>query len=111
MALHVKKNRVESEGDRLIVAASAQEAIVDALLEKLERASQQYGIERIVLSGGVACNSRLRAKLPQAHFPKPRFCTDNAAMVALLAGIYYKEKRLVVSPWEATPSPYVDFKG
>ena len=50
-----------------------------------------HGVRRIVLSGGVAANSRLRASMKekadaeglQVFFPAPKFCTDNGAMIAL----------------------------
>jgi len=50
-----------------------------------------HGIGRIVLSGGVAANSRLRVKMTerakddqlQVFYPAPKFCTDNGAMIAL----------------------------
>ncbi len=77
--------------DRLAdLAASFQEAVVESLLAKLRRAVEGTGIRRIVLSGGVAANSRLRERLEEAsraddleiHIPSPSLCTDNAAMIA-----------------------------
>jgi tRNA N6-adenosine threonylcarbamoyltransferase len=73
------------------IAASFQEAVVDMLVHPTIKAATAYGIGRIVLSGGVAANSRLRAKMQEeAHaagikvfFPAPKFCTDNGAMIAL----------------------------
>lgn len=72
------------------VAASFQEAAVDVLLRKTFAAAHLNGIEDVVISGGVAANSRLRARLaelaPQAglrgHLTRPILCTDNAAMIA-----------------------------
>ena len=74
------------------VAASFQEAIVDVLVSKGIAASQREGIPRLVLSGGVSANSRLRAQATERGaaagvevcLPSRAFCTDNAAMVALL---------------------------
>jgi len=73
------------------IAASFQEAVVDMLVEPAVKAARKSGIERIVLSGGVAANSRLRAKMKekagaekiQTFFPAHKFCTDNGAMIAL----------------------------
>lgn len=75
---------------RADVAASFQEAVVDALTKQAVQAAQQEGLRRILVAGGVACNLRLREKLTKAaaaagltaHFPAPEFCTDNAVMIA-----------------------------
>ncbi len=74
------------------IAASFQEAVVDMLIAPTLRAVEEFGIKNIVLGGGVAANSRLRAKLAEKageveaelHCPSLRFCTDNGAMVALV---------------------------
>ena len=78
------------------IAASFQEAVVDMLVNPTIKAASAFGISRIVLSGGVAANSRLRAKMLekaeaeglQVFSPAPKFCTDNAAMIAL-AGYHW----------------------
>jgi N6-L-threonylcarbamoyladenine synthase len=75
------------------VAASFQEAAVDALVAKVKRAVKQTGLKRVAVGGGVACNARLREKLEAAgtknrfrvFFPPRALCTDNAAMIAALA--------------------------
>jgi N6-L-threonylcarbamoyladenine synthase len=75
------------------VAASFQAAVVDVLIDRLERAVQAEPYRMAVLSGGVAANSALqrafrawaeRRGLPAA-IPGPAFCTDNAAMIAAAA--------------------------
>ena len=74
------------------VAASFQEAVVDVLTAKAMRAAQQFGMDTVVLGGGVAANSRLRALAQQRcdaagvtlRVPRPGLCTDNGAMVAAL---------------------------
>lgn len=73
------------------IAASFQEAVVDMLINPAVSAAVAQGINCIVLAGGVAANSRLREKINeratadklQVYFPSPKFCTDNAAMIAL----------------------------
>lgn len=80
---------------RADVAASFQEAIVDVLLLKSLRACKDSGIDRLVIAGGVAANSRLRqvateraaAQGVRLHIPSPGLCTDNGAMVAALGGL------------------------
>ncbi|HEY6113003.1 MAG TPA: tRNA (adenosine(37)-N6)-threonylcarbamoyltransferase complex transferase subunit TsaD [Gaiellaceae bacterium] len=67
------------------LAASYQRAIVRALVERLHRAADSTGFERVAVVGGVAANSELRAALPDAAFAPLELCTDNAAMVASCA--------------------------
>jgi N6-L-threonylcarbamoyladenine synthase len=79
-----------SADDLADVAAGFQEAVVDVLIEQSLKACLRTRTWRLAVGGGVACNTRLREKLAeralregvQVHFPPPRFCTDNAAMVA-----------------------------
>jgi N6-L-threonylcarbamoyladenine synthase len=74
------------------VAASFQEAVADVLTAKAIRAAKDSGIGTLVISGGVAANSRLsslaKERCEQAgielRVPKPRLCTDNGAMIAAL---------------------------
>ncbi len=74
------------------VAASFQEAVADVLTRKAIAACVDSGIEHLVIGGGVAANSRLRAlagELAEKHhielrIPRPALCTDNGAMVAAL---------------------------
>ena len=73
------------------LCASFQEAIVDVLLNKLERAALAHGLSKIALTGGVSANSRLRARVGELAtkqgwvlaLPPLRYCTDNAAMIGL----------------------------
>ncbi|PCI40562.1 MAG: tRNA (adenosine(37)-N6)-threonylcarbamoyltransferase complex transferase subunit TsaD [Elusimicrobia bacterium] len=77
------------------VCASFQEAVVDTLIEKTIAAAHRLRVRSIVLGGGVAANSRLRAKLKaragqeglKAFFPPLALCTDNAAMIAYAGGL------------------------
>ena len=74
------------------VAASFQEAVADVLTRKAIAACVDSGIEHLIIGGGVAANSRLRAlagELEAKHnielrIPRPALCTDNGAMVAAL---------------------------
>lgn len=102
VATQVKKLGVMTDLQRMAVAASAQEAILDPIIEKLKKAQSECGVLQTVVTGGVACNSRLRVKLPSAFFPSPRHCSDNAAMIALLAGLHARKGSLRPSPWSAT---------
>jgi len=69
------------------IAASFQAAVVDVLLDRIQRAVRQTGVNRVAIGGGVAANSALRqrlAELPgvQAFVPPRSRCTDNGAMIA-----------------------------
>ncbi|MBI4402917.1 MAG: tRNA (adenosine(37)-N6)-threonylcarbamoyltransferase complex transferase subunit TsaD [Deltaproteobacteria bacterium] len=107
--LQTKKLGTASEDDKLAIATCAQDAIVDALCENVWKAQEELGIKQSVVCGGVACNERLRAKLPGAFFPAARHCTDNAAMIALLAGLYERCGRLQSAPWNSTAKPSLSY--
>lgn len=74
------------------VCASFQEAVVDVLTAKAVRACREHGVEHLLIGGGVAANSRLRALAQERcdaagivlRVPRPGLCTDNGAMVAAL---------------------------
>ncbi len=74
------------------VAASFQEAVVDVLTRKSIAACRDFGVDHLLIGGGVAANSRLRALAQQRcdaagvrlRVPRPALCTDNGAMVAAL---------------------------
>jgi len=80
--------------DAADLAASFQEAIVDVQIAKTFKAAEQTGIDTVVLAGGVAANSRLRARMLdegekrglRVVVPRVSLCTDNGAMIAA-AGI------------------------
>src|SRR5260370_41317695 len=76
------------------IAASFQEAVIDMLVGPTIAAARETDADTIVLTGGVAANSRLRARLTAAAAaegrqpiaPSLKYCTDNAAMIALAGG-------------------------
>ncbi|HEY8884878.1 MAG TPA: tRNA (adenosine(37)-N6)-threonylcarbamoyltransferase complex transferase subunit TsaD [Chloroflexota bacterium] len=74
------------------VAASFEEAVVDVLVTKTQRAADEFGVRQVLLAGGVAANARLRAEMDRrvqrpVLYPPLSLCTDNAAMIAA-AGFY-----------------------
>src|SRR4051794_21544108 len=87
------------------VAASFQEAVVDALTSRAVAACREYGVDTLVIGGGVAANSRLRAMAQTRcdasgvalRTPPPKLCTDNGAMVAALGALLIER--------EVEPSP------
>ena len=70
---------------RADLAASYQDAIVRALVERTLRAAEESGAGQVAVVGGVAANSALRAALPDAALAPLPLCTDNAAMIASAA--------------------------
>jgi N6-L-threonylcarbamoyladenine synthase len=75
----------ESQRRKADLAASYQQAIVRALVERLRRAAEETRLERLAVVGGVAANSALRDAIPDARFASLDLCTDNAAMIASAA--------------------------
>lgn len=75
---------------RADIAYAFQEAVVDTLVIKSQRALRETGLQRLVVSGGVSANSVLRQRLrdmthalgAQVYYPRLEFCTDNGAMIA-----------------------------
>lgn len=87
------------ERDKKDIARGFQDALIGSLVEKTFRAASQFGRHRIVLGGGVACNTTLVDAMrerageidAQVFAPKPRLATDNAAMIAR-AGLFHFER-------------------
>ena len=80
------------------IAASYQEAIVDTLIAKFEKAMNQYSVKSGIICGGVAANKRLREKLDKLDkniiYPSMKYCTDNADMIAYLAEHKFKNNKI-----------------
>jgi N6-L-threonylcarbamoyladenine synthase len=93
------------------ICASVQSRIVSVLMNKLSQAAAQTGIREIAIAGGVSANSELRARLEQigqaknwnTYIPKFEYCTDNAAMIAVVG--YYKYLRGDFASQDIEPSP------
>ena len=97
--------------DRADVAASFQEAVVDNLVAPTRRAAEELGFDQVLVSGGVACNTRLREVLAAraaergvaAFFPEPRWCTDNAVMIAGLG--WHRLAAGAIDAWDLDAAP------
>lgn len=81
------------------VAASFQEAVVEVLVAKSLEACRRLGLKKLLVSGGVAANSRLRASLEEEakgeielYYPELKYCGDNAAMIGFAAFFEEEEK-------------------
>lgn len=92
-------NSCEMKGEEVNkadVAASFQEAVIDALVSKTITAAKDFNLTQIAIAGGVASNSALREGMSAAckengfslYYPSPILCTDNAAMIG--AAAYYE---------------------
>jgi N6-L-threonylcarbamoyladenine synthase len=95
------------------LCASLQFSIINILLEKLSKASDETGITEIAIAGGVSANSGLRAEILQTgqkrkwnvYIPELQYATDNAAMIAI-TGYYKYLRRQFANP---TLSPVARF--
>lgn len=103
---HVARHPVTIPGQSANdLCASFQRAVCDVLASKTLAALEQTGATRLVVAGGVACNSEVRSTMArlagergvQLHIPGPPLCGDNAAMLAV-AGDYYLEHGLLSAP-------------
>lgn len=93
------------------VAASFQKVAVEILVEKSIAAAKSQGMTKLVLAGGVACNSSLREAMEKAcsnekielYYPTPILCTDNAAMIG--AAAYYEYLEGTRHGWDLNAVP------
>ncbi|MCD6527743.1 MAG: tRNA (adenosine(37)-N6)-threonylcarbamoyltransferase complex transferase subunit TsaD [Desulfuromonas sp.] len=96
----IKQLDVPLEGEVLQnLAAGFQEAVVDVLSRKTFKAAKEYNLQRIVVAGGVACNSGLRQRFKKMadssdidiYFPSLVLCADNAAMLGVAGDFYLQQ--------------------
>ena len=88
-----------SAQDQVEICASFQEAVVDVVVAKSERALRETGLTRLAVVGGLAANGRLRGRMAEfaeragvsVRFPPVALCTDNAAMIAAVADSLWRE--------------------
>lgn len=93
------------------ITASFQQAVIDVLITKVIRAVDNYPVNSILLSGGVAANNKLRRDLKEKlseyelplYYPDHGLCTDNAAMIGAVA--YFKYRRDEYSPLDLNADP------
>jgi len=95
-----KKNPEFVEENIEDICAGLQYTIVAYLMDKLKNAVKQTGITEVAIGGGVSANSGIRNALKDAektlgwktYIPKFEYCTDNAAMIAMVGELKYKNK-------------------
>lgn len=91
---YLQKNPVQDEEHRNRIASAYQDAIVDALASRCAKALRSGKYRGFAVGGGVSLNAALRARLKEVaeeadvpiFLPEPKYCGDNAAMIAALAG-------------------------
>ncbi len=111
----------DSEQTRCDIALAFERAVVDTLVLKCRRALRQTGLDRLVIAGGVSANRSLRQALErmlgelggEVFYARPRFCTDNGAMIAyagcqrLLAGQHDGPAITVQARWPMERLPAI----
>lgn len=92
------QNALLSHQQKCDLAASFEKAIITSLVHKALAATKKTGLKRLVISGGVSANRLLRNQLNEAQnknlevfFPRLEYCTDNAAMIALVGALYLQK--------------------
>lgn len=109
------------------MVASFQKAVVDVLVSRTLRACRAQSVRNVLVTGGVACNSRLRRAFAEAaeredlavYFPSPRYTTDNAAMIAAAGFLHLERQRYAplttparaTLPLEGGHSPFLPHMG
>lgn len=94
----IKKNPDFIKENLNNLCASVQKTIIEVLMEKLEKAAEDYGIKEVAIAGGVSANSGLRKAMEEnaaklgwsIYIPKFEYTTDNAAMIAMVAKLKYE---------------------
>jgi N6-L-threonylcarbamoyladenine synthase len=105
----LKLNANFIDENRADLCASLQACVVDILMDKLQKAAHDLGINEIAVAGGVSANTALREAFRNhasrdgwnIHIPPIAFTTDNAAMVAITG--YFKYQRQEFCPIDAAP--------
>jgi len=109
-AMHAAQ-KLGNKQDRCDLAAGIEAAIADVLVAKSIRACIREGIDHLVIAGGVAANRHLHDMFTlaaeeqtiQLYYPRPQYCTDNAAMIAYAGFSRMQHRADTLSQWDVNP--------
>ena len=112
----VNKHQPLDDQTQADVAWEFQEAVSEILTKKCMAALRETGLDRLVVSGGVGANTRLREclniatkrKLCSVSYPRLDFCTDNGAMIAFAGAMRLKEKNIGIQDYSFSVRPRWD---
>ncbi|RZA23957.1 MAG: tRNA (adenosine(37)-N6)-threonylcarbamoyltransferase complex transferase subunit TsaD, partial [Lysobacteraceae bacterium] len=105
------RNSDQSDATRADIARGFEDAVVETLVIKCQRALDAAGSDTLVVAGGVGANKRLRARLQdicakrggRACFPRPALCTDNGAMIAFAGALRLQAGQHETAAVKVTP--------
>ena len=111
VALALQKLGEPDDQQKADVARGFEDAVIDTLVIKVKLALEATGLKELVVAGGVGANRQLRERLRaflegrggRVYYPRPEFCTDNAAMIAYAGAqrlVHGEQSELVI---DATP--------
>ncbi|MFA6522096.1 MAG: tRNA (adenosine(37)-N6)-threonylcarbamoyltransferase complex transferase subunit TsaD [Patescibacteria group bacterium] len=115
--LRKNEEKMQDEFFMADIAASYQEAIIDVLLKKTARAVAQYRPQSVLLAGGVAANTELRARFEKeigrkfgvaTHVPLIPYAMDNAAMIAAAGCFRFGNEKNYIDPLALKADPNLD---
>ena len=113
VSLEIKKNPPQNEKDKERLAAKFQNTVLMEITEHVQKALEIYSVKSLVMGGGVACNMALRGALKkevesfgvELRVPPPKYCSDNAAMIAGLGAYQLSQGQFASFSANATAYP------
>jgi N6-L-threonylcarbamoyladenine synthase len=98
---HLRKNPINNEDDKLALCLGFENAAIEVLVKKITKAMNEFGMNNLMLGGGVAANTYLRSELEKSatknnftiHYPLMGLTGDNALMIALASIVKYSNQK------------------
>lgn len=109
----ISKNKENMSNQKIAdIALAFENAIIDVLISKSKKAILNTGIKKLIITGGVSANHKLRLNMKKeikkiggkVFYPKLEFCQDNGAMIALTGMIRLKKKKKILEQFIVKPS-------